>query len=100
MLVVDNHNQKITLAKFNQSLASPMNDARVSSPPPPYFNIDLEVGGSLFPTLIQILELSVFDLLFMFFSDVMQSIFFMNEFLATFMTLYYGKMVDMPSMAN
>jgi hypothetical protein len=38
--------------------------------------------------LIQILELSALDFLFMFFSDAMQSIFFMNELFAAFIPFY------------
>jgi hypothetical protein len=50
--------------------------------------------------LMQILALSALDLLFMLFSDVVQSVFFMDEFFAAFVTFYNRAVVDMPCMVN
>jgi hypothetical protein len=50
--------------------------------------------------LIQILELSALDLLFMLFSDVVQSIFFMDEFFAAFVAFYNRVVMDVPCMVN
>jgi hypothetical protein len=66
-----------------------------------HINICLaEEYDSLFFTLMQILELSALDLLFMLFSDVVQSIFFMNEFFAAFVASYNWVVVYMPCMTN
>ena len=56
------------------------------------------VYDSSFFTLTQILELSALDLLFMLFSDVMQPIFFVNEFFATLIAFCNWVMVDLPCM--
>ena len=49
---------------------------------------------------MQILELSALDLLFMLFSYVVQSIFFMDEFFAAFVAFYDWMVMDAPCMAN
>ena len=59
-----------------------------------------EEYSSLFFTLIQILELSALGLLLMLFSNVVQSIFFMNEFFAAFVASYNWMVVYMPCMTN
>ena len=59
-----------------------------------------EENDSLFFTLIQILELSALDLLLMLFSNVVQPIFFMNEFFAAFVASYNWVVVYMPCMTN
>ena len=51
--------------------------------------------------LIQILEVSALDLLlFVHFSNVVQSILFMNEFFAAFMAFYNWMVVDVSCMTN
>ena len=61
-----------------------------------------EYDSSLFtfPFLIRILELSALGLLLMLFSNVVQSIFFMNEFFAAFVASYNWVVVYMPCMTN
>jgi hypothetical protein len=49
---------------------------------------------------MQIFLFSALDLLFVLFSDVMQSIFFMNEFFAALVAFYNCVVVDVPSMTN
>ncbi len=50
--------------------------------------------------LMQIFVFSYFDLPPMLLSDMMQSIFFMNEFFAAFVTFYNWVVVNMPCMIN
>ena len=57
-----------------------------------------EEYDSLLFTLIRILELSALGLLLMLFSNVVQSIFFMNEFFAAFVESYNWVVVYMPCM--
>ncbi len=54
----------------------------------------------LFLTLIQILEMSALDLLFVLFSNVVQSILFMNEFFAAFVAFYNWMVVDVSRVTN
>jgi len=49
---------------------------------------------------IQIFFFSTFNLPFMFFSDMVKSIFFMNEFLATSVAFYNLVVVDMSCVIN
>lgn len=63
-------------------------------------NICLGRSRFLFFMSIQIFLFSAFDLFFMFFSDMVQSIFFMNEFFATFMAFYNWVVVDESCMTN
>jgi hypothetical protein len=65
-----------------------------------HINICLRSRRILSFTLMQIFVLSALDLLFMLFSDVVQSIFFMNEFLAAFVAFYNWLVMDMPCMTN
>jgi hypothetical protein len=50
--------------------------------------------------LMQIFVFSALDLPFMLLSDVVQSIFFMNEFFAAFVAFYNWVAVDVPCMTN
>jgi hypothetical protein len=50
--------------------------------------------------LTQILELSALGFLFMLFSDVVQSIFFVDEFFAALLAFYNRVVMDVPCMVN
>jgi hypothetical protein len=65
--------------------------------------IDICLGSSssiLYFMFVQFFVFSALDLLFMLFSDVVQSIFFMNEFFAAFVAFYNWVMMGVPCMTN